>query len=99
MVELLKVALICGTVALVALPIAFLVALSLPHNSELRQMVMKACYWGVALLAVGYFAMPIDVVPDLLFPVGFADDAVALALGWMSVRKAMKPTAIQPSNN
>lgn len=99
MVELLKVGMICFTLAAVLLPIAFLIALSLPHNSELRQMVMRGCYWAAALLAVGYFAMPIDVVPDVLFPVGFADDLVALGLGWMSVRRAMRPAEIQASRN
>lgn len=93
MVELLKVMVVCLTVAMIVLPVAFLIALSLPHNSELRRMVMKACYWAVALLAVGYFAMPLDVVPDVLFPVGFADDLIALGLGFVAARKAMTPAA------
>ena len=67
MIELLKVTVVCFTVAAVVLPVAFLAALSLPHNSELRRMVMKVCYWGVALLAIGYFAMPSMSFPTCFF--------------------------------
>lgn len=35
---------------------------------------------AIVLAALAYFVMPFDAVPDLVFPVGFADDlAVALA--------------------
>jgi len=90
---------LCFTVAAVVLPLAFLVALSLPQTSEFRQFCLRLCYWGVALLAVCYFAMPIDLVPDVLFPVGFADDVLALALGYASFRKATKPWTVEPSRN
>ena len=99
MIELLKVTVVCFTVAAVVLPVAFLAALSLPHNSELRRMVMKVCYWGVALLAIGYFAMPLDVVPDVLFPFGFADDLLVLGIGFAGARKAMQPRGRAASRN
>lgn len=99
MVELLKTSVICLTMMAVVLPLAFLTALSLPHNSEFRQMVIKACYWGVVLLAVGLVAMPIDVIPDIFFPVGFMDDAIYLAAGFLAARRAMKPPDINPSRN
>jgi hypothetical protein len=35
----------------------------------------------------------------VLFPVGFADDVLALALGYASFRKATKPWAVEPSRN
>jgi uncharacterized membrane protein YkvA (DUF1232 family) len=86
-----KAMVICFTVAVVVLPVAFLVALSLPRASEFRRLVLQLCYWGVALAAVSYFAMPLDVVPDMLFPVGFADDLIALGLGLVAARKAVTP--------
>ncbi len=92
MTELLKIMMICFTVMAVLLPIAFLVAISLPANSEFRQLCMRGCHWGLALLAVIYFGMPLDIVPDVLFPVGFADDAIVLGLGYLSARKAMNPS-------
>ena len=91
MVELLKVTVICFTVVTVLLPIAFLVAISLPANSEFRQICLRVCYWGVVLLALGYFALPLDVIPDVLFPVGFADDLIVLGIGYVNARKAMRP--------
>ena len=30
--------------------------------------------------AIAYFIMPVDAIPDYLFPVGFTDDAAVLAL-------------------
>ncbi len=32
------------------------------------------------ICALGYLIMPIDLIPDLLVPVGFIDDAAAIAL-------------------
>lgn len=98
MFQLLQTMVICLTLASVVLPVAFLVALSMPQNSEMRQMCMRICYWGCVLLAVGYFAMPIDCIPDLLFPVGFADDAVALGMGYVAARKAMRPNRMPGVN-
>jgi Protein of unknown function (DUF1232) len=99
MLEVIKLSLICFTVMTVVLPVAFLVALSLPRNSEFRQLCLRVCYWGVAVAAVGYFAMPIDCIPDVFFPVGFADDLIALGIGLASARKAMKPRGGEPSCN
>ena len=93
MIELLKLVVICFSVGAIALPIAFLVAFSLPHNSDMRQFTFKVCQWGIALLSVGYFAMPIDVVPDVIFPFGFADDLVALGIGFAHFKKAIQPRA------
>jgi uncharacterized membrane protein YkvA (DUF1232 family) len=97
--ELLKTALLCVTTMAVVLPLAFLAALSLPHNSEFRQMVMKACYWGVVLVAVGLIAMPVDLIPEIFFPIGIIDDAVYLAAGFLAARQAMKPRNTNPSRN
>lgn len=91
MVDLLKVMVICFTVGAVVLPIAFLAALSMPSNSELRHICLRVCYWGVVLLAVGYCAMPLDAIPDVFFPVGFADDALVLGIGIINAKKAWQP--------
>ena len=99
MVEFLKTCVICLTTMGVLLPLGFLVAISLPHNSELRQMALRVCYWGVVLIAFGLVAMPLDLIPDVLFPVGFADDAMYLAIGCLSARKALKPAQFHPSHN
>lgn len=99
LVEVLITTIVCLTVAVVALPMAFLVAVSLPHNSEFRQIVLKACYWGVVLLAVGLVAMPVDLIPEIFFPLGIADDAMYLAVGCLAARQAMKRPDITPSQN
>ena len=96
MIELFKVMVVCGTLVAIALPVAFLVAFSLPHNSEMRQICLKVCYWAVVLLSVGYFAMPIDIVPDVLFPIGLADDLIALGIGYANFKKAMRPSLTAP---
>ncbi|MFM6848992.1 MAG: YkvA family protein [Terrabacter sp.] len=43
---------------------------------------------------LGYLLMPIDLVPDFLPVVGYADDAVAIALVLRSVTRAAGPTAL-----
>jgi uncharacterized membrane protein YkvA (DUF1232 family) len=40
---------------------------------------------GSALL---YFILPVDVIPDYIFPIGYLDDAIAvqLVLGWLPLK-------------
>ena len=99
MLDLLRTIVICFSVAAVVLPVAFLIAYSLPHNSEFRQLCLRVCYWGFALAAVCYFAMPLDLVPDFFFPVGLGDDLLVLGLGVASARKAMRPWNDAASRN
>ncbi len=37
-----------------------------------------------------YFLNPIDIIPDFLFPIGFADDAALIALAFKNIRKDLK---------
>lgn len=46
--------------------------------------------WGL----LGYLLLPIDVVPDFLPVVGYADDAVVIALVLRSVTRAAGPGAL-----
>jgi uncharacterized membrane protein YkvA (DUF1232 family) len=34
-----------------------------------------------ALVCLAYVLSPIDLIPDVLFPIGFADDAVVALIG------------------
>ena len=45
-------------------------------------------------LAVGYLALPVDLVPDVVPVLGWADDAVVVALVLRSVVRAAGPEAL-----
>ncbi len=45
----------------------------------------------ILLLALAYFVLPVDTVPDVLPVLGFTDDAAVLATALASVRGALKP--------
>ncbi|HET9655432.1 MAG TPA: DUF1232 domain-containing protein [Kineosporiaceae bacterium] len=46
-------------------------------------------------LLAGYLALPIDLVPDVIPVLGYADDAVAVALVLRSVVRAAGPEALE----
>jgi uncharacterized membrane protein YkvA (DUF1232 family) len=46
---------------------------------------------AVALGSLGYFILPLDVVPDLIPGVGLADDAAALATAATMIIKNITP--------
>lgn len=46
-------------------------------------------------LLLGYLALPVDLVPDVIPVVGFADDAVAVALVLRSVVRTAGPEAVE----
>lgn len=37
------------------------------------------------LLPAVYFIMPIDILPDILFPFGYLDDAGVLIFAWQAI--------------
>lgn len=41
--------------------------------------------------AIGYFVLPIDIVPDVLPLIGFTDDAAVIATALSSVARAIRP--------
>lgn len=45
-------------------------------------------------LLLGYLALPIDLVPDLIPVIGYADDAVVVALALRSVTRVAGPDAL-----
>ncbi len=45
---------------------------------------------GVLLAALGYFVMPIDVVPDIFAFVGFTDDVAVLAAAFRMIQAHIK---------
>ena len=57
---------------------------SLPRGIRLR-----------LLLLLGYLAMPIDLVPDFIPVLGYADDVVAVAIVLRSVVRAAGPEALE----
>jgi uncharacterized membrane protein YkvA (DUF1232 family) len=46
-------------------------------------------------LLLGYLAMPIDLIPDFLPVIGYADDAVVVALALRSVTRHAGPEALE----
>jgi uncharacterized membrane protein YkvA (DUF1232 family) len=46
------------------------------------------------LLLIGYLALPIDLIPDFIPVLGYADDAIVVALALRSVIRAAGPEAL-----
>lgn len=46
-------------------------------------------------LLLGYLLMPIDLVPDVIPVLGYADDAVVVALALRAVQRAAGPEALE----
>ena len=48
--------------------------------------------WAKAVIvaALGYFIFPLDAIPDILFPVGYTDDAAVVAAVLVAVRLVIK---------
>jgi uncharacterized membrane protein YkvA (DUF1232 family) len=46
---------------------------------------------GVLLGAVAYFVLPADMIPDLLAPLGFSDDASVIAAAIAAVGSHLQP--------
>jgi uncharacterized membrane protein YkvA (DUF1232 family) len=68
--------------------LALLVLLSLPQ-SKLKEIVLPFVGWAIAALSVAYIVSPLDVLPDFIPVVGWADDLAALAVGIASALSAM----------
>jgi uncharacterized membrane protein YkvA (DUF1232 family) len=46
---------------------------------------------GALLVALGYFILPTDTIPDVIFGLGFTDDIAVLTAALAAVRAHMKP--------
>jgi uncharacterized membrane protein YkvA (DUF1232 family) len=46
---------------------------------------------GILLGAVAYFVLPADMIPDLLVPLGFTDDASVIAAALTAVGSHLQP--------
>lgn len=46
---------------------------------------------GVLLGAVAYFVLPLDMIPDILAPLGFTDDASVIAAAIAAVGSNLQP--------
>ena len=46
---------------------------------------------GVLLAALGYFILPVDTIPDVIFGLGFTDDIAVLTAAITAVRSHMRP--------
>ena len=44
--------------------------------------------WAVLIIAFLYLINPLDLIPDVAFPVGFVDDLLVLAATFTAVREA-----------
>lgn len=82
--SLLKVVAICGTVFF----IATLVLLALPQ-SRLRSVGLEVTKWAMAAGLGLMIASPIDVVPDVVPVVGWADDLGYLVGAICAIRAAI----------
>ena len=46
---------------------------------------------GILLAALGYFVLPADAIPDVLFGLGFADDIAVLTAAIAAIGAHLKP--------
>jgi uncharacterized membrane protein YkvA (DUF1232 family) len=46
---------------------------------------------GILLAALGYFILPTDAIPDVIFGLGFSDDIAVLTAALTAIRAHMKP--------
>jgi uncharacterized membrane protein YkvA (DUF1232 family) len=46
---------------------------------------------GILLAALGYFILPVDTIPDVIFGLGFTDDIAVLTAALTAVRGHLKP--------
>ena len=46
---------------------------------------------ALILGALGYFILPLDLIPDMIPALGFTDDAAALALAYKAVQASVTP--------
>ena len=46
---------------------------------------------GILLAALAYFVLPTDVIPDMIFGLGFTDDAAVLMAAITAVRAHITP--------
>ena len=83
--DIIKLLLMCGTV----LCLAFTILLAMPQ-SQLRAFLLPIVGWSIAIVCGIWCISPIDLIPDVFFPVGIADDCAALVTGVVAARSAMK---------
>jgi len=76
MVELLQTIIICFTV----LGALFLILLALP-KSHLRSVFLEICGWAGATTSAVALVSPVDMIPEVVFPLGFVDDLGYLIVG------------------
>jgi uncharacterized membrane protein YkvA (DUF1232 family) len=82
MLHFLEVLVIGGVI----LALAFMILLALPQ-CKLRDMLMP---WMLLALCTAYCLSPLDAIPDLLLPLGLADDFVVAAAGISTVAKMVR---------
>src|SRR6185503_14287983 len=46
---------------------------------------------GILIAALGYFILPTDTIPDVIFGLGFTDDVAVLAAALAAIRSHLKP--------
>lgn len=68
--------------------------LRLLHRLTADATLPRGVRWRIGL-TLGYLAMPIDLVPDFLPVVGYADDVVIVALALRAVVRAAGPEALE----
>lgn len=84
MASIIITALFCATV----LSITFVVLLAMP-NSKLREICVKLFQLVLAVFFAMLVVSPIDIIPDVFFPVGFIDDIGYLTAALASARAAV----------
>lgn len=49
---------------------------------------------AIIIGALGYFILPVDLIPDIIPVLGFTDDLAALTLAYNSVKKSATPDVV-----
>ena len=79
------------------LTLALMILLALPA-SRLRDLIMPYVAWSFVVLCGFYILSPLDIVPDVFIPFGFADDLGALVAGVATAMKTIKASREKQSH-
>jgi uncharacterized membrane protein YkvA (DUF1232 family) len=54
---------------------------------------------GILIAALGYFVLPVDAIPDVIFGLGFTDDIAVLSAAIAAVRTHITPAHKAAAND
>jgi uncharacterized membrane protein YkvA (DUF1232 family) len=79
-----------------SLLIAMVIVVAHLPNSPVRTFLVQVCGWATTALCGAAILSPIDPIPDVFFPLGFADDLIFAFIAWKSAKAAWNAGKSKP---